>query len=49
MAHSGFAMSCSPTSELTKHYGVLAMIAGTFGVTLLAMLMALLLGMGAAI
>ena len=38
-----------PTSELTKRYGVLAMIAGTFSVTLLAMLMAVPLGMGAAI
>ncbi len=38
-----------PTSEHTKRYGVLAMIAGTFGVTLLAMLMAAPLGMGAAI
>jgi phosphate transport system permease protein len=38
-----------PTSELTKRYGVLAMIAGTFSVTLLAMLMAAPLGMGAAI
>lgn len=38
-----------PTSEVTKRYGVLAMIAGTFSVTLLAMLMAVPLGMGAAI
>jgi len=38
-----------PTSEVTKRYGVLAMIAGTFSVTLLAMLMAAPLGVGAAI
>ena len=38
-----------PTSEITKRYGVLAMIAGTFSVTLLAMLMAVPLGMCAAI
>ena len=44
-----FSIQWYPTSELTKHYGVLAMIAGTFSVTLLAMLMAVPLGMGAAI
>jgi len=38
-----------PTSEITKRYGVLAMIAGTFSVTILAMAMAVPLGMGAAI
>jgi len=38
-----------PTSEVTKRYGVLAMIAGTFSVTLLAMLLAAPLGVGAAI
>jgi len=38
-----------PTSEITKRYGVLAMVAGTFGVTLLAMAMAVPLGLGAAI
>ena len=38
-----------PTSEISKRYGVLAMIAGTFSVTLLAMLMAVPLGMCAAI
>jgi phosphate transport system permease protein len=38
-----------PTSEITKRYGVLAMIAGTFSVTLVAMLIAVPLGIGAAI
>ena len=38
-----------PTSEVKKSYGVLAMIAGTFSVTLLAMLFAVPLGVGAAI
>lgn len=38
-----------PTSEITKRYGVLAMIAGTFSVTLLAMLLAAPMGIGAAI
>ncbi len=38
-----------PTSELNKRYGVLAMIAGTFSVTALAMLLAVPFGLGAAI
>lgn len=38
-----------PTSELNKRYGVLAMIAGTFSVTALAMLIAVPFGLGAAI
>ncbi|MBC7928555.1 MAG: phosphate ABC transporter permease subunit PstC [Bryobacteraceae bacterium] len=38
-----------PTSEISRRYGVLAMIVGTFSVTLLAMLMAAPLGLGAAI
>ena len=38
-----------PTSELTKRYGVFAMIAGTFSVTALAMLIAVPFGLGAAI
>jgi phosphate transport system permease protein len=38
-----------PTSELNKRYGVLAMIAGTFSVTVLAMLIAVPFGIGAAI
>lgn len=37
-----------PTSAITKSYGVLAMVAGTFGVTFLAMLLAAPVGMGAA-
>jgi len=44
-----FSEQWYPTSDITKRYGVLAMIAGTFGVTLLAMVMAVPLGMGAAI
>ncbi|MDZ4802269.1 MAG: phosphate ABC transporter permease subunit PstC [Bryobacteraceae bacterium] len=44
-----FSEQWYPTSELTKRYGVLAMIVGTFSVTLLAMLMAVPLGLGAAI
>jgi len=38
-----------PTSELHKRYGVFAMIAGTFSVTALAMLIAVPFGLGAAI
>jgi phosphate transport system permease protein len=38
-----------PTSEVNKRYGVLAMIAGTFSVTALAMLIAVPFGLGAAI
>jgi phosphate transport system permease protein len=38
-----------PTSELNKRYGVLAMIAGTGAVTLLAMFIAVPFGVGAAI
>lgn len=38
-----------PTSELNKRYGVFAMIAGTFSVTALAMLIAVPFGLGAAI
>lgn len=37
-----------PTSAISKSYGVLAMVAGTFGVTFLAMLLAAPVGMGAA-
>ncbi len=44
-----FSQQWYPTSESTKRYGVLAMIAGTFSVTLLAMAMATPLGIGAAI
>jgi phosphate transport system permease protein len=38
-----------PTSEINKRYGVLAMIAGTFSVTALAMFIAVPFGLGAAI
>jgi phosphate transport system permease protein len=38
-----------PTSEVNKRYGVLAMIAGTFSVTALAMAIAVPFGLGAAI
>jgi len=38
-----------PTSEVQKRYGVLAMIAGTFSVTGLAMVIAVPFGLGAAI
>src|SRR5258708_3263318 len=38
-----------PTSEINRRYGVLAMIAGTFSVTALAMLIAVPFGLGAAI
>jgi len=44
-----FSIQWYPTSAVSKHYGVLAMIAGTFSVTLLAMTMAVPLGLGAAI
>src|SRR5262249_30149391 len=38
-----------PTSVINKRYGVLAMIAGTFSVTALAMAIAVPFGLGAAI
>ena len=38
-----------PTSAVKVRYGVLAMIAGTFGVTVLAMLMAVPVGLGVAV
>jgi phosphate transport system permease protein len=38
-----------PTSEVNKRYGTLAMIAGTFSVTTLAMIIAVPFGLGAAI
>ena len=38
-----------PTSEITRRYGILAMLVGTFSVTMLAMLMAVPFGIGAAI
>lgn len=38
-----------PTSEVNKRYGVLAMIAGTFSVTALAMVLAVPFGIGGAI
>jgi phosphate transport system permease protein len=38
-----------PTSDVNKRYGVLAMIAGTFGVTVLAMAIAVPFGIGGAI
>lgn len=38
-----------PTSEINKRYGALAMIAGTFSVTILAMAIAVPFGIGAAI
>jgi len=44
-----FSEQWYPTSEVNKRYGVLAMIAGTFGVTALAMLLAVPFGLGAAI
>jgi phosphate transport system permease protein len=44
-----FSIQWYPTSALTKQYGVLAMIVGTFSITLFAMLMAAPLGIGAAI
>jgi phosphate transport system permease protein len=44
-----FSEQWYPTSEINKRYGVLAMIAGTFSVTVLAMLIAVPFGLGAAI
>ncbi len=44
-----FSEQWHPTSELNKRYGVLAMLAGTFSVTALAMLLAVPFGLGAAI
>jgi phosphate transport system permease protein len=44
-----FSEQWYPTSEVNKRYGVLAMIAGTFSVTGLAMLIAVPFGLGAAI
>lgn len=44
-----FSEQWYPTSELNKRYGVLAMTAGTFSVTALAMLIAVPFGLGAAI
>jgi len=44
-----FSPEWYPTSEENKRYGVLAMIAGTFSVTLLAMVIAVPFGLGAAI
>lgn len=44
-----FSQEWYPTSELNKRYGVLAMIAGTASVTVLAMLIAVPFGLGAAI
>jgi phosphate transport system permease protein len=48
---SGFLFSTEwyPTSETNKRYGVLAMLAGTMSVTVLAMLIAVPFGVGAAI
>ena len=44
-----FSTEWYPTSEINKRYGVLAMIAGTFSVTALAMVIAVPFGLGAAI
>jgi phosphate transport system permease protein len=44
-----FSSEWYPTSELNKRYGVFAMIAGTCSVTMLAMLIAVPFGLGAAI
>jgi phosphate transport system permease protein len=44
-----FSEQWHPTSEVNKRYGVLAMIAGTFSVTALAMVIAVPFGLGAAI
>jgi phosphate transport system permease protein len=38
-----------PDSNVEKHYGILALLAGTFSVTFLSMLMAVPLGLGAAV
>ena len=44
-----FSEQWYPTSEINKRYGVLAMIAGTFSVTALAMVIAVPFGLGAAV
>lgn len=44
-----FSPEWYPTSETNKRYGVLAMVAGTFSVTALAMVIAVPFGLGAAI
>jgi phosphate transport system permease protein len=44
-----FSAEWYPTSESNKRYGVLAMLAGTMSVTMLAMLIAVPFGLGAAI
>lgn len=44
-----FSEQWYPTSDVNKRYGVLAMIAGTFSVTVLAMAIAVPFGIGAAI
>lgn len=44
-----FSQEWYPTSEVNKRYGVLAMLAGTFSVTALAMVIAVPFGLGAAI
>jgi phosphate transport system permease protein len=44
-----FSTEWYPTSETNKRYGVLAMLAGTMSVTVLAMLIAVPFGVGAAI
>ncbi|HPC59648.1 MAG TPA: phosphate ABC transporter permease subunit PstC [Verrucomicrobiota bacterium] len=44
-----FSQEWYPTSEVNKRYGVLAMIAGTFSVTALAMVLAVPFGIGGAI
>lgn len=44
-----FSTEWYPTSEANKRYGVLAMLAGTMSVTVLAMLIAVPFGVGAAI
>jgi phosphate transport system permease protein len=44
-----FSQEWYPTSEVNKRYGVLAMIAGTFSVTALSMVIAVPFGLGAAI
>lgn len=56
LTHKGFSLAqflfsdqWYPTSEVNKRYGVLAMIAGTFSVTAMAMVIAVPFGLGAAI
>ena len=44
-----FSEQWYPTSEVNKRYGVLAMIAGTFSITALSMLIAVPFGLGTAI